>query len=509
MANKDKSASSLSLKSIPKSYLAFTLIALLALALRIIAVLPIGYYHPDEIFQYLEQAHRLAFGYSVIPWEYRYGMRGGLVPVLLAMAMKAGDIINNQSYLYWVFPHAITAILSMGVVWSAYRLGRPYSLFVACLAMFVAATWYEIVLFAAHPLSESLSFSAFMPAAFYLCSTKKSVNTLIAAGFLMGLSALLRFQYIPSIIFISLFTLKFNFKHWVYFIFGGLFAILISSLSDIFIGEYPLLWLLKNIQQNLLYHRANDYGIAPLYGYFLDIGTNWKWLALLLPFPICVAAYRYPALFGAALTNLAFHMLISHKEYRFIFLSSGIFIILGAIGSGLLVEKWTGRLSNPLKYLSRTAVFAIWAAASLFCSNGNSGHWYQYRGVLQAEMKARSFSELCGLVLYQIDYWQSGGYSLLHRRIPIYSVLPTNSYGTRYPDTATLSSSLFLASNAVITAYSSGKNLPKEYRPMGCYQQKNGEKTEDICLFLRAGSCFKKETADNFEINKVLKNIDQ
>lgn len=509
MANKGKSASSFSLKSIPAFYLTIFPITLLALTLRMVAILPIGYYHPDEIFQYLEQAHRIAFGYAVIPWEYRYGMRGGLVPVLLAAAMKTGNFINSQSALYWIFPHAITAIFSLGVIWSAYRLGRQYSLFIGCLAMFVAATWYEIVLFAAHPLSESLSFSAFMPAAYYLCSNTKTKKAIIIAGFLMSLSALLRFQYIPSILFITIFTLRINIKYWIYFVLGGLVAIFISSLSDIFIGEYPLLWLFRNIQQNLIFHRAEDYGTAPIYNYFFDIWTNWKWLSLILPFPILVAAYRYPALFGTALVNLLFHMLIAHKEYRFIFLSSGIFMILAAIGSGILVEKWTASSLPSFKKGSKIASFVAWAAFSTLASIGNVPHWYQYRGVLQAERLARSIPELCGLTLYQIDYWQSGGYSLLHRKVPIYSLLPSNMYSARYPDPVAFSSSLFSASNAIISAASSGKNLPKEYRAIGCYPQKNGDKTENICLFFRPASCFKKETSDIFEINRVLKTIDQ
>ena len=45
---------------------------------------------PDEIFQTLEQAHRLAFGYGIVPWEFRAGARSWLLPGLLAGAMEAG-----------------------------------------------------------------------------------------------------------------------------------------------------------------------------------------------------------------------------------------------------------------------------------------------------------------------------------------------------------------------------------------------------------------------------------
>ena len=36
--------------------------------------------HPDEVFQYLEQAHRLVYGYGFVPWEYRFARRNWLLP---------------------------------------------------------------------------------------------------------------------------------------------------------------------------------------------------------------------------------------------------------------------------------------------------------------------------------------------------------------------------------------------------------------------------------------------
>jgi len=40
--------------------------------------------YPDEILQYLEQGHRLAFGYGFVPWEYVYGTRNFLIPGLIS-----------------------------------------------------------------------------------------------------------------------------------------------------------------------------------------------------------------------------------------------------------------------------------------------------------------------------------------------------------------------------------------------------------------------------------------
>ena len=47
--------------------------------------------HPDEIMQYLEPAHRLAFGDGVIYWEWLYGARSWLVPGAVAAVMKLFD----------------------------------------------------------------------------------------------------------------------------------------------------------------------------------------------------------------------------------------------------------------------------------------------------------------------------------------------------------------------------------------------------------------------------------
>ena len=53
--------------------------------------------HPDEIMQYLEPAHRLAFGNGVIYWEYFYGARSWLAPGAVAAVLKLFDIAGSAS----------------------------------------------------------------------------------------------------------------------------------------------------------------------------------------------------------------------------------------------------------------------------------------------------------------------------------------------------------------------------------------------------------------------------
>lgn len=43
-----------------------------------------GIYWPDEVYQSVEPAHRMAFGYSMVAWEFVVGARNVLLPGLIA-----------------------------------------------------------------------------------------------------------------------------------------------------------------------------------------------------------------------------------------------------------------------------------------------------------------------------------------------------------------------------------------------------------------------------------------
>ena len=91
--------------------LAFT--ALAAIVTRLYALLSIpGYRHPDSVFQLLEPAHRLVFGYGIVPWEYVYGMRSWFQPLIIAAIMKAGLLtgIRDMSALVFLNRAAMTAM---------------------------------------------------------------------------------------------------------------------------------------------------------------------------------------------------------------------------------------------------------------------------------------------------------------------------------------------------------------------------------------------------------------
>src|ERR1700678_2983109 len=104
-------------------------------------------YFPDELFQYLEQAHRLVYGYGFVPWEYRFGTRNWLLPGLLAALLEALRSFGlDRPTAYIPVLKSILAMLSVSVVYASYAIGRHLSgERTGRVAAVLAALWYELV----------------------------------------------------------------------------------------------------------------------------------------------------------------------------------------------------------------------------------------------------------------------------------------------------------------------------------------------------------------------------
>ena len=149
-----------------------TLLALLALALalRLAAIVAFpSLHHPDENFQLLEQAHRIAFGYGVVPWEFRDGIRSPVLPYVLAGLFRLGERLAGGPEGYLLVTRAALAALSLLTVVAVYRMGQRTSRTHAVMAALVAATWFELVYFAGRPLTEAVA-TTFLVVALSLAS---------------------------------------------------------------------------------------------------------------------------------------------------------------------------------------------------------------------------------------------------------------------------------------------------------------------------------------------------
>lgn len=185
--------------------LACAIILIAAVAGRAAALSIYGAHHADEAFQYLEQAHRLVFGYGIVPWEYRYGMRSWLVPLLLAAPMKLGEAAPWPEPI--LFARILAAGLAFAVVPAAWVIGRRLSRLHGVVAMAVAALWFESIYFTVHVLTEVLATSAFLSGAAVLIAIGGRRGAL-TGGALLALTVVLRFHYGPAVAVFALMTVR-------------------------------------------------------------------------------------------------------------------------------------------------------------------------------------------------------------------------------------------------------------------------------------------------------------
>ena len=247
---------------------------LLAAAIR----LPLAFWpnvlHPDEIFQSLEPAWRMLGHDGIIPWEWRYGMRGWLLPTAMAGPVALGDWFAPGGTGAFVTPRLVAALVSLSIVGSAWCFGARVSRTHAITAAFVAAIWFEFVCFAPHTLSEPLATALILPAALLL--TPLSQRHLVISGGLLALAVVFRFQYAPAI---AVLTLGACYKHWrnlLPLIAGGSIALLFSAVADAAHGVLPFAWLIANIQQNFLHDRAAEFGVTPAITYLYSFWMMWS-----------------------------------------------------------------------------------------------------------------------------------------------------------------------------------------------------------------------------------------
>ena len=99
-----------------------------ALTARVfLALFSDNFSHPDENFQILEQAHRLVFGYGVIPWEFQSLARSWIVPGLMAAMLYPFKLLGvDNPDLYIPLVRILFSVVSLSMVVSAFYIGRRF-----------------------------------------------------------------------------------------------------------------------------------------------------------------------------------------------------------------------------------------------------------------------------------------------------------------------------------------------------------------------------------------------
>ena len=462
-----------------QTWLCIALIVAAGLVLRALAFAPFDISHADELMQYLEQGKRLATGHGIVPWEYRYGARNELLPQLLALpfwlgAKLAPGTLAGMLAARWLFLAA--TLLALPAAW---RLGALTSRTHALAALFVAAVWYENVLFSTLLLSEVLAAALIAMAAALLLADAPSRAALRWAGLLLGLGVIIRLQYAPFVAVLALARLRIDWRSWAQLALGGLAALTLGALSDLAAGQVPLRWIWVNLSYNMGQGRAARFGAAGPLEYLWLVLSHLGVAAPLLLAGALLSPARYRPLVLALLANLLFHSLIAHKEYRFVWLSVWSITVLAAIASVSLAQALAARRGQKLSPFGLAALGALWLGAS-FAAQAQSGGARTLRGgapIALAANAAVARKETCGIAIPD----QSRAHlvpALLAREVPLY-VAPASvvAQGESLP------TGLMGAADVLIFAQL--PNGAQGYRELTC----RANTVLKACVYVRSGGC--------------------
>lgn len=454
----------------------------LAVALRVWTFRAYGLHHPDELYQYLEQAHRLIFGQGIIPWEYKAGMRSWLPPLLLSLPMRLGEAIAPGSQLPVILTKACVAAVSLAPVVAAYFLGSRLSRMHGLVAAAVLAIWFENIYFSGHVLMEVLAVACFLPAA-ALIRREASPRAMMVGGGLLALAALLRFHYGPALAVFALVMLGMDWRGWRQLIAGGLMVLAASAVVDMAMGQLPFGWIAANVDHNIIKGASERFGVYGWSYYFEIFIVRWGPAAPALVLLPLIVARRYPGLLIAALVNLAVHMAIGHKEYRFIWLTIEILVLLSAIASAQLLcrilDRW--QAGARARGVAAALLIAGWAGSSVALAVDDRiwPNWNRFGARMQATADAGREPGLCGFAAHQLDFW-SVSYVHLRRDVPIYYPFRRNPQRAA----AALARSA-PAYNLIMAPAEAAGEIPSDYRPLSC-RFDGGQR---ICLYRRGGGC--------------------
>lgn len=394
--------------------------------------------HPDEIMQYLEPAHQLVFGSGVSYWEYYFGARSWLVPGFVAAILQLCAWLGLDSPpLYIGAVKLAFCAVSLLIPYGMYVAGRHlFGEQVGRTALVLGAFWYELVGFAHKPMTEFVATSLLF-LLFALVVRPPSPHLLRRAVCAVAVGVLLvavRFHYAPlaGLVLLAGFLRSGNVVR------GGMVVTAVVCFAAVGVFEY-LTWG-NFFHSYLVNFQANIY-MSDIRG---DESSAWNYIGwpLLASGGVFLAAsvvfldWRRRHLWVLALlvAVLLPHMWESHREYRFIFATVPLFLLLFADvltnGFGrrhkLAQSRWW-KIAG-LSYAGVVSLLGIFNAIpyqhlayiGYSAESGYVGFLRNQDPMFAVYRQLAADSSVKGILDSRRAYFNTGGYYYLHKNIPFY-----------------------------------------------------------------------------------------
>lgn len=393
-----------------------------------------GIYWPDEIYQSLEPAHRLVFGYGLVPWEFIEGARNWAFPGLLAAVLKAITLVLGDSpRRYLVAIRLVFTVIGMATAWGTYRLART------CGARPVPATlgpiWFALappsIYFAPRALSETASAVAvvFGFALALQLDRERAKRRVLAGASLLGFSTLLRLQngiFCAGLVGILLARRRWRDASVAALVLFG-WALAFGLLDRLTWGD----WFhsaVAYMRFNVIEGKGAQWGVSEGTYYLRVLWTSMPLVTLWVA-PLSVLAVRRSAgLLVTACVYLLLHSIVPHKEFRFILPFLPIWFALAASGLSWVLSLLPFDARWPAAAIASCAAFAGARFHTLtFGQLGqyererpNASAYDDFGPVNRLLLVAHAQPDLCGIEIEAVHLAWSGGATYLHRNVPIY-----------------------------------------------------------------------------------------
>ncbi|XP_066366754.1 mannosyltransferase APTG1-like [Miscanthus floridulus] len=313
----------------------------LALAFRAVnALLVRTYFNPDEHWQCLEVAHRVAFGYGHLTWEWKRGLRSYLHPLIFAALYKILALLHLDTP--WVMVMAPRLLQSVFAAFGDLYLYKFSKLIfngqVAQWTLFSQLVNWFMFFCITRTLSNSLETVLTVAGLYYWftaiesskatsvvskqhAACEQSVSSRKMALLIAALSCAIRptsavtWIYVGLLDFIQMKS-KFRFV-FLDVIPVGAIVLAVTTLLDWWMYGSRVIVPLNFLKFNLFSSGGDYYGTHVFHWYFTQGFPSMIWT--FLPFAMCgiVKSWEW-RLSGLIAWVLGVYSILGHKEFRFV-----------------------------------------------------------------------------------------------------------------------------------------------------------------------------------------------
>ncbi|MBX3164624.1 MAG: hypothetical protein KF900_09085 [Bacteroidetes bacterium] len=383
----------------------------------------VGSHHPDEHFQILEFAnYKLGNAPAAdMPWEFATKMRPAIQPFITYCFIKCLSFLNVSNpftsvFLLRLVMGVLTWFVSCKLILlfiSGFKTEKGKTMFIL-LSFFLWFMPYISVRYS----SESTAALSFMAAVYFLLkphtSNFQKNTSYLFVGVLLALSFFFRFQMAFAFMGLAIWLLvvqKINFKTAAIILLSFLFTCFVCVCVDKWFYSEWVFTPYNYYTENITKHAAANYGVEPWWYYF-DLFFNMAAppLSLVLLYFLGAGLYKNKThVFSFVL--LAFvigHSLVAHKEMRFMYPVTFVFIYLVSAGIDFYVPKIIHRKFFKLSFVLLVVLNSVLLLYRTFSPAQEAMLYYRYvYTAFQKPTTIVSIGESMYLYAAKINFYRS------------------------------------------------------------------------------------------------------